>query len=228
VSVAVALTSAVAAVWLGRLTWRVGSGWRRAHRGGARHARAVRLAGKPAPNLGQDVVVVDSPEIAAYCVAGPLRTVVITRAAMESLKHDELAAVLAHENAHLAGRHHLLLTLVRSCRLALPNLPLFVVAEHEILQLLEMRADDVAADCHGRTSLVAGLVAMSGQPAPAGGLGAAGSSVLARALRMAEPPSRSQRAAAQLTLSASIATLAGLPGIALFAMALSTCPVMLG
>jgi Zn-dependent protease with chaperone function len=47
--------------------------------------------------------------ILLYCVPGRLPTIVVTTGALAVLEPEQLAAVLAHERAHLAGRHHLLL-----------------------------------------------------------------------------------------------------------------------
>jgi len=68
------------------------------------HATAARLVGSP--TCWRDVVVVPSDRPAAYCVAGRPRAIVITSAALAGLQEDQLAAVLAHEQAHLGGRHH--------------------------------------------------------------------------------------------------------------------------
>ena len=61
---------------------------------------------------------------AAYCVAGRQPTVILTTAAVQALDPGQLDAVLAHERAHLAGRHHRLLALTPAVlALALGRLP---------------------------------------------------------------------------------------------------------
>lgn len=72
---------------------------------------------------GVDAVVVDAAERAAYCVAGHPDTVVVTSAALDSLTDRNLQAVLAHERAHLAGRHHHVLAFVRALAVAIPGCP---------------------------------------------------------------------------------------------------------
>ena len=58
-------------------------------------------------------------------------------------------------------------------------------AQH-ISRLLEMHADDAAAEQHGRASLLGGLLALTGSmPVTSGALGATGVAVLARAERLA-------------------------------------------
>ena len=53
-----------------------------------------------------NVMVVQAERPAAYCVAGRPHAIVVTIAALQSLDRSELAAVLAHEKAHIKGRHH--------------------------------------------------------------------------------------------------------------------------
>lgn len=209
-----------------RVGWRLARDWAQAHRSGRAHAHTVRVLGHPAPDLGPATVVVDSPQVAAYCVAGPSRTVVVTQGARDKLTGPELAAVLAHEYAHLAGHHHLLLTLARALRRALPGLPLFAGAETHLARLLEMRADDVAVARHGTRTVIAAMASLTITPTPAGSLGMADSALLARAERLATPPSRPQRRTEQLTLTASGLALVLLPVTSTLAMAATLCPLL--
>ena len=78
-------------------------------------------SGSPARPWGPCWSSVDQP--AAYCVAGRQPTVILTTGAVQALDPSQLDAVLAHERAHLTGRHHRLLALakigrevLRSCR----------------------------------------------------------------------------------------------------------------
>ncbi|MFI6048194.1 M48 family metalloprotease [Nocardia sp. NPDC051321] len=66
----------------------------------------------------------DAPEPAAYCVAGRPHTIIVTTAALGALDAAQLDAVIAHEHAHLAGRHPQLLTLIRALATTLPRLAL--------------------------------------------------------------------------------------------------------
>ena len=72
------------------------------------HAEAVRLVGHRTGD--PDVVVVEASEPAAYCVWGRPSAIVVTSAAVAALDDHELAAVLAHERAHLPGHHSLAVT----------------------------------------------------------------------------------------------------------------------
>lgn len=231
-AVATLVTAALVPV-LAVLTWRAGRVLGLTSRARRNVSRAVRLIGRPAPDLGAGTLVVDSAERAAYCLSGPVPTrrsgtVVVTTATLASLRRDELAAVIAHERAHLAGRHHVLLGFLAAIRRAAPGVPLFVEAEREVARLLEMCADDAASRRHDRKSLVTALLTMSSAPAPMAALGAGGSSVLLRARRLLAPPTTPQLIVARLrlvgiSLSGAL-TVAG----ALLLMAPEACAVALG
>lgn len=146
------------------------------------HASAVRIVGRTGHD--EDVVVMQSPEAVAYCVAGRPSAIVVTTAAVAALHGDQLAAVLAHERAHLSGRHATLLGVLRGLAAVLPHLRLFTEGAQRVSTLLEMRADDVASRRHGSVALLGGLLALSGAtPRPA--LAAAGQDVVVRAQRLA-------------------------------------------
>lgn len=151
------------------------------------HASAARLIGRPTGRPG--VVVVEAGEPVAYCVSGRPRAVVVTTAALHRLDEPQLAAVLAHENAHLSGHHHDLLMVLRALAAGLPALPLFSAAAGAVARLLEMCADDVAARRHGSLPLLRGLLALVAAPVASAALGAADTAVLQRAERLVTPAS---------------------------------------
>lgn len=171
--------------------WRIGRQLRRQRARSRLHASAARVVGIPGDRPG--VVVVAAPQPAAYCVTDrPHSVVVVTTAALGRLDEPQLAAVLAHENAHLAGRHHDVLMVLRAIAAGLPRSALFSAAAGVAADLLEMCADDTAVRVHGKMPLLRGLLALSGDSpamAPAA-LGASGTATLARAARLATPVSR--------------------------------------
>jgi hypothetical protein len=191
-----------------------------------RHARTARLVGRYVPVLG--ATVVDHSRPAAYCVAGRQPTVVLTTAALRMLSPAQLAAVLAHERAHLASRHQLLMTLARAGRLVLPFVPLLREADAQVARLAELHADDTAARACDGGPLAAALVilATSGSHEPA--IAAAATDVarrVTRLLRPAEPLGAAQR----LLVRAGVAALALSPVLlalvpALIALALGPVP----
>ena len=144
--------------------------FRAAGRQALRHAQTARLAGRPEPALG--AVLVEHAQPAAYCVAGRQPTVIVTAGAVRALDPGQLDAVLAHERAHLAGRHHRLLALARIGREVLPFVPLMRDADQQVARLVELHADDAAARARDPRLLATALVVLAapgrpGSPAPA-------------------------------------------------------------
>ena len=133
------------------------------------------------------VLVVDHQSAAVYCVPGHGGAVVVTSGALDALNESQLAAVLAHEHAHLCDRHDLVLMMAAALRRAFGCVPLFRWAETEIGQLIEMRADDAALTSTDRRTLAGALVALAGTHHPAGTLAAGGKLALARVQRLATP-----------------------------------------
>jgi Zn-dependent protease with chaperone function len=211
------------------LGWRYGRSLRRASIRTRAHAEAVRITGHIADRVtgrstgriagrvtgritghpadgGNAAFVLDAKRPAVYCVPGRPPTIVLTTAALAILDPQQLAAVLAHERAHLASRHHVLLAVTRSLAAVAPAVPLFARGTAEVARLAEMRADDVAARRGGRRTLLAALLAMSSggaaTQAPAAWLAATGGVVAARALRLADPPAHTRRVRHGLALAA--------------------------
>ena len=185
-----------------RLTWRLGRSIWRAQVASGRHARMARLVGRRVD--GVDAVVLDATERVAYCVAGRPHTVVVTSSAVAALDERQLAAVLAHERAHLAGRHHLLLAMTRALATILPSVALFTTGAEEVARSLEMCADDAAACSHGSDVVLGALLSLSGAATmPAGALGATGVGLLARVHRLADPPGTGRRLRLRALLAGS-------------------------
>ncbi|SDG34433.1 Signal transducer regulating beta-lactamase production, contains metallopeptidase domain [Sinosporangium album] len=185
-----------------------------------RHSEMLALLGRHDDDLG--AVVVDYEERVAYCLPGRPGQAVITTGALRSLTCEQVAAVLAHERAHLAGRHHLVLAASAALARAFPFVPLFVRADAEVRRLVELRADDVAARSHRRIDVAAALVGLATGRAPSFALGAGGETALARVRRMLAPErplERGERLAGLITvgvLLAGPAAVALLPGVAAF------------
>ncbi|WP_433191650.1 M56 family metallopeptidase [Nocardia sp. CA-107356] len=190
------------------------------------HGHAVRMVGRRMPGVG--AVVLDSSERQAYCVAGRPDTIVVTSAAVDALTREQLTAVLAHEHAHLSGRHGALLGLLRAIAITLPGVRLLTDGVGEIGRLLEMCADDAAARRHGPEPLLGGLLAIVGAtgPVPAGALSAAATAVLARAERLAAPVGPVRRATNRTALLAVMA--ATVIGLLEIAVGVLFCTTVLG
>ncbi|MEO3848752.1 M56 family metallopeptidase [Streptomyces sp. B8F3] len=87
------------------------------------------LVGRPAPEYG--ATVVDHAAAAVYCLPGRSRRIVVTQGALDALTDAQLRAVLAHERAHIEGRHHLLHATTRAFQRAFPGLPLARLAREQ-------------------------------------------------------------------------------------------------
>ena len=181
------------------------------------HAETARLVGRPEPALG--AVLVEHSQPVAYCVAGRHPTVILSTGALQALEPAQVSAVLAHERAHLTGRHHRLLALARISSLVFPVLPLMRDADAQVARLVEMHADDAAARTSDPRSLATALVVLATGTSPAPALAASATDSaqrIRRLLRPAEPlaPARRQ------VLRAAAALLALTPVLLAFAPAL--------
>src|SRR5215469_1918563 len=87
-------------------------------------------------------LVVDHPAAAAYCLPGFRPEIVISAGALDLLDAHELAAVLAHERAHLRERHDLVLLPFLALLRAFSWAGITTRAYRAVGLLLEMHADD--------------------------------------------------------------------------------------
>jgi hypothetical protein len=162
-------------------------------------------------------LVVDHPAAAAYCLPGLRSAIVISAGTLDLLDADELAAVLAHERAHLRERHDLVL---------LPFLALLRAfrwsgtarrAYQAVGLLVEMHADDRARQQRPARELATALLrvgAAGGGGVPSGALAAASRAeeceVAARVIRLLRPTPGLSSAVVALVISAA-ATIATIP-----------------
>ena len=210
------IVAALAAYAAATLAWRYGRRLQSARQRTRSHAEAAYVAGR---HLGPGTVVLDVPQRAAYCV--PPGIIVVTSGALGILAPAQLDAVLAHERAHLAGRHHLLLAVTKGLAATFPAVPLFARGQAEIARLAEMAADDTAAKRTGRRPLIEALVAMgTGTAVPASALGAASYAVTARVQRLLEPADRRSLARCRTGLVAALVALPALTAL-VYALAAS-------
>ena len=137
-------------------------------------------------------LVVDYPSAAAYCLPG-LRSrsrIVVSVGTLELLGRRELAAVLAHERAHLRERHDLVLLPFTALRRAFPRSATCTGAQRAVALLVEMLADDRALRGRPARELVSALVRFGTAgtcPAPPGALAAGEGEVAARVTRLIKP-----------------------------------------
>ena len=115
----------------------------------------------------------------AYSIGGRAGRVVATRG-IARLRPRERAAVLAHERAHLRGRHHLLVLAAEIVAAALPFVPLFRQAPAAVRVLAELAADATAARQHGPGPVRSALLAVARHGAPSASLAMSRDAVDAR------------------------------------------------
>jgi Zn-dependent protease with chaperone function len=207
---------------MGRVAWFYCSAAAAARRRRAAHDDVLAVIARPGP--AADVRIIDSHHPAVYCLPGR-RRIVLTTGALSCLDSGQLDAVLAHERAHLSGRHHLVLRLAAALENAFPRVRFFAVAAEQVTYLVEVAADDAAVRRTPRLTVAAALLAVAAAGAPAGALGAGGSAAAQRIERLIDPPLRQGRARQILTYAA-LAAAAAL-AITAFAFAFSTiirCP----
>jgi Zn-dependent protease with chaperone function len=159
-------------------------------------------------------LVVDHPAATAYCVPGLRSRIVISAGALALLDQAELAAVLAHERAHLRARHDLVLLPFTALLRAFHWSAVAREAHAAVALLVEMLADDRALRHRPARELATALLrvgAAGGAHAPAGALAAAGGvdgQVAARVSRLLRPAPRLPRPALVLVVVAAAATVA--------------------
>jgi Zn-dependent protease with chaperone function len=160
-------------------------------------------------------LVVDHPAATAYCVPGLRSRIVISAGALDLLDQAELAAVLAHERAHLRERHDLVLLPFTALLRAFHWSAVAREAHAAVALLVEMLADDRALRHRPARELATALLrvgAAGGAHAPAGALAAAADGVdgqvAARVSRLLRPAPRLPRPALALVVVVAAATVA--------------------
>jgi Zn-dependent protease with chaperone function len=190
----VALT--LAAVLAAQLFGVLALSWVRTTRTRRRHRALLEVVVRPNAEL-PDTRLLEHPAPVAFCIPGARPLLVLSSGMLAELDDAELAAVVAHERAHLRERHHLYLLPFVAWEAALPVLPAAARAHAEVRTLVEMRADDVALTglpgVAPRRTLARAIVAAAawaggGTGVPSGALAVAGGPVAARVVRLLEPP----------------------------------------
>jgi Zn-dependent protease with chaperone function len=170
--------------------------WVRVTRTRRRHRALLELVVEPAttPSPAADTRLLEHPAPVAFCIPGARPLLVLSSGMVAELDEGQLAAVVAHERAHLRERHHLLLLPFVAWKAALPLLPAAERAHAAVRELVEMRADDVALQSlsgpRPRRTLAEAIVAAAGGGGgvPSGALAVTGAGVRTRVVRLLEPP----------------------------------------
>ncbi|KAB8188766.1 M48 family metalloprotease [Nonomuraea phyllanthi] len=154
-----------------------------------RHRMLLALIARDDPGV-PGVRVLDHPGAAAYCVPGLRSQVVVSEGALKLLSEDELAAVLAHEAAHVRERHDLVLLPFAALRRAMPWSKVVADAQAQVELLIEMAADDRARRYCSPRRLATALLRFGtagAMPTPHGMLGMHAQNVMARVDRLIKP-----------------------------------------
>jgi Zn-dependent protease with chaperone function len=184
----------------------------------------LQLAGRHRDAAGVLWLAHDRP--LAFSMAGRPAVVVATEGLTRHLCADSVAAVLAHERAHLTGRHHLLVAVAQALRATLPFVPLFRRAPSAVRDLVELAADVAAVRACGPAAVRNALLTVTRHGAPGTALAMAHHAVDLRLDRLGaatRPPGRTRRAVVcGLTAAAAVT----LPFVAGTGVALGAALVM--
>ena len=151
------------------------------------HLRLLTLIGQ----REDGVLWIPHPRPLAFSVSGRRALIVASSALVEQLPPGAVAAVLAHERAHLRGRHHLQVAVAEALGAALPVVPLFGRAPTAVRRLVEFTADASAAHRHGSEKLSNALRVLAGSTSPPGTLAASGDDAQQRLARLDEMATQS-------------------------------------
>lgn len=180
-----------------------------------RHRALLSLLAHGDPKV-PGALVVDHPAAAAYCVPGLRSKIVISAGTLDLLDQAELAAVLAHERAHLRARHDLVLLPFSALVRAFGQLRLVRQAYTTVALLVEMLADDGALRQRPARELATALLRVGASGAglaPSGALAvasAADAEMAARVVRLLAPQARLPLPA-QVLICAAAGLLAAVP-----------------
>lgn len=161
---------AVSAIVLGRLLWSGHDVGRTLRRMRGEQRQLIDIVA--AHDRGGRVRVVQHPTPTAYCIPGRGSRVVLSQGVLDALPDDQLDAVIAHEEAHLRGRHDLLLEFFSVAHAAVPAPLRSETALSEVRLLVEALADRAAARRSGEVATARALVALAGSRTPDAALGA--------------------------------------------------------
>ena len=151
-----------------------------------RHRDLLDLLATPWPAV-PGARVLDHPVPVAYCLPGLRSRLVLSAGVLDALEPAAVAAVLAHERAHLRERHDLVVLPFVAWGATAPFVRGMVCAQLAVAALVEMRADDVATACTTRSQLTGALRSM-GAAAPAAALTSFSVALEHRLDRILAPP----------------------------------------
>ncbi|MDO5502389.1 MAG: M56 family metallopeptidase [Actinomycetia bacterium] len=175
------VVTALMVLRLGLSAHTVGMSLRRTRR---QHLELLELVGAQFAQLelptSRRLRVIDHPTPTAYCVPGVRNRVVVSTGMLATLGNEEVAAVLAHERAHVKHRHDLLVEFFTVLHNAMPPRLRQEDTLAEVRLLAEVLADRAAARVVGPVAMGRALVALAHAPHPPATLAAAPAAGAAR------------------------------------------------
>lgn len=203
-------------------------GFRKRSRKRQENLSVLRSVARPATGPS-DILWLAHDQPLAFSMAGRPGVVVATEGLTRHLDPGAVAAVLAHEKAHLAGRHQLLVAIADAVRATFPFVPLFREAPRAIRDLVELAADVVAARDCGPAAVRTALLKVTRHGAPSTSLAMAQNAVelrLARLRHSPRPPGGLRRTVSCGLTAVTAAILPFLAGVGLLlSIAIITCPL---
>lgn len=196
--IAAAGAGAVLLVAAGRLV--VNSAGRRRRRNlmHRRHLEALQLSGatttRPIPTLW-----LPEDEPLAYSLGGRRGLIVASTGLADRLSDGELRAVLAHERAHVRGHHHVLTAFAEVLGRTLRFMPLMRELPVAVRLLVELAADQTAANQCGPEPLGSALRSIRAAARPRRSLAMSGGDTAIRLQRLSVPADPGRRFARRLT-----------------------------
>jgi Zn-dependent protease with chaperone function len=169
-------------------TGAVARSFRQMRRDSDQHLSRIRVASRFDPELG--TLVVASDGLAAYSIAGSSPSIVLTEGVIATLSKTELSAVIAHEVEHLRGRHAFKLAAASGLRRTFKFVPLFRTGHDQLVDLLEMVADDQAARTCGRRNVASAVLRIAEARSPQFAMSASSGNVGIRVRRLMQPEPR--------------------------------------
>ncbi|SFB16200.1 Peptidase family M48 [Amycolatopsis marina] len=223
-----ALSLAVAAVVLVRMAASTARTARRQDAVRRPHLEALRIL-RPSRDGVAPMLWIEHDRPMAYSLGGRDALIVATRSLADRLSPDELRAVLAHEHAHLHGRHHQVIAIAETVAKALGFVPLMRLAPGVLRLQVELAADRAAVRECGRGAVRSALLTLTAQSTLPGALAMAGGETAAR-LRHLERTDTWPRAVRHFVTGVAAVLAVALPTLTAFALlgALSVlvCPLL--
>lgn len=180
----------------------------------ARHRQLLDLVTSSRADL-PNVRVVPTDVPTAYCLPGHRSRIVVSEGALAVLGEGELAAVLAHERAHVSARHHLVLLPFAVFGSMVPSVRTAGRVRESVRELIEMAADDRATDGRDRHALARALCRLSTATTPTLAFAADGGSTARRVVRLLSPSQSHRWLAAVVACAAAAAVVAPVVAVVL-------------